>query len=299
MVRWVEFVALLTVIGAFGFRSGVLPPLAVRSVATADAADRARRLGESAVFLYLAAAVMRAYQESVAVHGAERALASNELLPMLTTTLWGWAWCAGLIGALLVLAGWRLSRGGAHVGSALAFVGVAAMIMAPGLSGHAAVIPLAPLAVAVDALHVAATGVWMGGLFHVAFAGIPAMTRFPDEQRDGAVAALINSFHPVALFCAPLVVVTGLIASWLRLTHLDDLWTTVFGQNLMWKLIMFAFVAIMGAVNWLWMRPQLGQRAASRRLRVTLFAELFFATVVLLITAALVSSPVPAVMTGR
>src|SRR5205085_5789 len=43
VARWVEFVALLTVLGALGFRHGVLPPLAARGVPTSDAGERARR----------------------------------------------------------------------------------------------------------------------------------------------------------------------------------------------------------------------------------------------------------------
>ncbi|HMC56214.1 MAG TPA: copper resistance protein CopC, partial [Gemmatimonadaceae bacterium] len=190
--RWLEFVALLTVLGALGFRHGVLPPLAARGVPTSDAADRARRLGLSVLLVYVLAAITRAYNESVAVHGASEALDPQQLVPMLTATIWGFGWLAGVIGAAVVAAGWALSRRQIAIGTPLALTGALGMAFAPALSGHSASSEHFVASVVLDVVHVAAAGLWIGGLLMVLFAGIPAMRRLQGTNTDAAVSALVN-----------------------------------------------------------------------------------------------------------
>src|SRR6185436_5083324 len=96
--RWIEFVALLAVLGVLTFRTAILPKFG-RAVATLprattdsaftdDIADSARRLGESALILLLLASLTRLYAESAAMHGAERALDTAMLRAMITSTSW-------------------------------------------------------------------------------------------------------------------------------------------------------------------------------------------------------------------
>ncbi|MEX2179046.1 MAG: copper resistance protein CopC [Gemmatimonadaceae bacterium] len=294
-VRWVEFVALLTILGVLGLRAGVLPTLAARGVSTADAGDRARRLGQSAAGLYLLAAVVRLYTESVAVHGAERALDPDQLLPMLTATTWGFGWGAGVAGAVLVFLGWKLSKS-RDIGTPVVITGALGLAMSPALSGHAAGSTPALLGIALDVLHVTAAGLWIGGLLLVVIAGIPAMRRLPEDTRDSAVAGLVNAFHPLALLCAPLVVLTGLGSSWLRLGNLSNLWATAYGVTLLWKLALFVMVVGLGLYNSLRARRRLGMATATRHVRLSASAELFFAALVLAATMTLIVTPVPSDM---
>jgi copper transport protein len=294
--RWFEFVALLTVLGVLGFRHGVLPPLAARGVPTSDAADRARRLGQSVLGLYLLAAAVRLYTESVAVHGTEHALDTRELLPMVSSTLWGFGWLLGAVGAVLLLVGWAASKRSVTIGTPLALTGAMGMVLSPALSGHAAASRHFVLSVTLDVLHVAAAGVWIGGLLIVLFAGVPAMLRLSDGNRDAAVSALVNSFHPIALFCAPIVVVAGLGTSWIRLGALSTLWSTEYGQTLLWKLALVAVVAGMGMYNSIKARRRLGAVEGTRHFRITASIELFFAALVIAATTTLVTTPVPSEM---
>lgn len=294
--RWLEFVALLTVLGVLGFRHGVLPPLAARGVPTSDAADRARRLGQSALGLYLLAAAVRLYTESVAVHGTERALDSSELLPMVSSTLWGFGWMLGVVGAVLLLAGWAASKRSVTIGTPLALTGAMGMVLSPALSGHAAASRHFILSVTLDVLHVAAAGVWVGGLLMVLIAGIPAMRRLVDGNRDAAVSALVNSFHPMALFCAPIVVMAGLGMSWIRLGAFSAIWPTPYGRTLLLKLALVAVVAGMGTYNSLKARRRLGAVEGTRHFRLTASIELFFAALVVIVTTFLVTTPVPSEM---
>jgi putative copper export protein len=293
VVRWIEFVALLTALGVLGFRHGVLPPLAARGVPTADAADRARRFGLGAVVLYLIAALVRLYTESVAVHGVEHALDAAELMPMVTTTTWGFGWLLGAIGAVLLFIGWTASKRSVTIGTPLALTGALGIALSPALSGHAAASRHFILSVTLDVLHVVAAGVWLGGLLIVVVAGLPAMLRLANGNRDAAVSALVNSFHPVALFCAPIVVLAGIGTSWIRLERLSALWSTEYGLNLLWKLMFVAVVVGMGTYNSIKARRRLGAVEGTRHFRITATTELVFAALVLAVTAALVSSPVP------
>ena len=295
--RWLEFVALLPVLGALGFRHGVLPPLAARGVPTADAADRARRLGASVLFVYALAAIVRAYNESVAVHGPATALEPRQILPMLTQTIWGIGWITGVAGAAVVAIGWTLARGRA-IGTPLALTGAMGMVFAPALSGHAASSEHFVASVMLDVVHVAGAGLWIGGLLMVVFAGVPAMRRLDGGNTDAAVSALVNSFHPLALVCAPLVIAAGLGTAYLRLTQPTDLWRTGYGLMLLRKTVFVLLVAGLGAYNAIRMRRRLGSASATRRFRMTGTLELLFAAVVLVFTTWLVTMPVPAEAVG-
>jgi putative copper export protein len=294
-VRWLEFVALLTILGVLGFRHGVLPPLAARGVPTADAADRARRLGQSVLVLYAVAAVVRLYTESAAVNGDAAVLDPTRLRQMLFTTTWGIGWLFGALGALMLFAGWTISRKSVAIGTPLALTGALGVVFSPALSGHAAASTHFVLSVVLDVVHVAAAGLWLGGLLVVVIVGVPAMRRLQNGNQDAAVSALVNSFHPLALFCAPIVILAGLGTSWIRLGSVAAL-STEYGTNLIWKVVFVLIVAAMGLYNSMRARRRLGAPEATRHFRRTATIELAFATIVLAITAALVSSPVPTEM---
>lgn len=294
--RWVEFVALITILGALGFRHGVLPPLAARGVPTADAADRARRLGQGALFLYGLAAIVRLYAESVALNGQAQALAPDVLFPLLTRTSWGMGWITGVIGALLLLVGWAMSKRGVTMGTPLALTGALGLVSSPALTGHAASSNWFVVAVTLDMLHVLAAGLWIGGLMMVLLAGVPAMLRLSDGNPDAAVSALVNSFHPLALFCAPIVVVAGIGTSMLRLGGFAPLTTTRYGLTLLFKVGIFLLVAAVALYNSLRARRQLGTADATSRFRRSAALELLLAAIVLAATAFLVTTPAPSLM---
>jgi copper transport protein len=291
--RWLEFVALLTVLGALGFRHGVLPPLAARGVPTADAADRARRFGQSALVLYAAAAIVRLYTESAAVNGDASALEPTLLVRVLTGTTWGMGWLFGVVGALLLLVGWRVSKRSVTIGTPLALTGALGMMFSPALSGHAAASRHFVWSVVLDVLHIAAAGLWIGGLLMVLIAGIPAMKRLTNGNQDAAVSALVNSFHPLALFCAPIVIIAGLGTSWIRLGGFSALWPTAYGRTLLLKIALVLLVAGMGTYNSLRARRRLGVSEGTKHLRLTGAIELVCAALVLAVTTVLVSTPVP------
>lgn len=293
VARWMEFVALLTALGVLGFRHGVLPPLASRGVPVSDALDRARRFGQSAVFIYILAALSRLYTEATAVAGRGLALDPATLKSLLTTTTWGAGWTVGALGALVLAAGWWLSKRSVTIGTPLALTGGLAIALSPALTGHAAATGNFIVSVTLDVLHVLSAGLWLGGLLLVLIAGIPAMLRLSDGNTHAAVSALVNSFHPIALFCAPLAVVSGLGSAWTRLGGPAAITSTAYGRILLLKLGLFVAVAAIALYNSSKARRQLGTPAATARMRWSGVAELVVAALVVAATTVLVTTPIP------
>jgi putative copper export protein len=145
-----------------------------------------------------------------------------------------------------------------------------------------------------DALHVLAAGGWLGTLLVTVVAGLPVTLRGAPGSRGREASALIGAFSPVALWCAGLLVVTGLVAAILHLGSISALWESRYGQVLLIKLAVIAVLLVVASINWRILRPRLGTDQATRRIRGSAVAELTLALVVLVVTAVLVATPPPA-----
>jgi putative copper export protein len=147
----------------------------------------------------------------------------------------------------------------------------------------------------VNPFHEFGASVWLGTLLVLLVVGLRAviLQRTAGVGRGVAVAYLVRKFSPVALVGAGIVGVTGILTSWLHLKTLSALWTTPYGCVLMTKLVFVAVVAALGAWNWRRLTPKLGSDVAALEIRRSAKVELWFAGVVLLITAVLVAIPNP------
>jgi putative copper export protein/methionine-rich copper-binding protein CopC len=303
--RWVEFVALLTILGVLAFRLIVLPKLArapaglvsapPSSALIGEVGDSARRLGESALVLLLLAALTRLYAESAAMHGAERALDTTMLRAMITTTSWGIGWLIGAAGIAVTALGLFLARR-TRAGWNIAALGALGLVLAPALTGHAAASPWYFVAVTVDTLHVAGAGAWLGTLLVLMLVGISGVRRWSDDARasiGSPVAALFHAFHPMALACGGLVVASGLLSGWMRLQSLPALWETTYGRILLLKVAAFIVVAALGLFNSRRLLPAAQDPDFGHRIKRSASLELAFTALVLALTAVLVSTATP------
>src|SRR5690242_20705566 len=110
-------------------------------------------------------------------------------------------------------------RARAESGWLVAALGAAAIGIAPALTGHASTTQPVGVSIVLDIGHVLAASAWLGTLLTLLFAALPLVRgRLGGrEVRPGpVVAALVRAFHPVALFCAAVVIATGLVAAWMR-----------------------------------------------------------------------------------
>lgn len=301
--RWIEFVAMLSVVGAVVFRLVVLRGFERLAggegvtEARAELVDSARRLGQSALVLLLVAALSRLYEEANVVLGPPERTGRPPWRMLLLDTSWGRGWLVGVIGIVIAAVGFAVvKRSRSVVGWAIVALGAVGIVIAPSLTGHAMTTAPVPLSLTMDILHVAAVCAWLGALLTLLLSAIPFVrgTRPHGSLGSGQlVAALVRSFHPVALTCAAIVIATGVVAAWLRLPALSDLWTSAYGRVLLVKVCFVALVVLLGALNWRRLLPALGEDATARRLTRTVSAELAIAALVLAATAALVSISPP------
>ena len=294
-VRWLGFAALLTLVGAIGFRARVVPAAArggAPDVWAADATRAAARLAVGATVLLLLASLLRLVAQSFALNGADGWSDRARLAALLGGTTWGTAWWLAVAATLVALAGLLLARRASTAGWALASLGSVGVALAAALSGHAAAVPgRAVYAVAIDTAHVLAAGGWLGTLLLLVAAGLPAALRLSRDARGAAAAAAVEAFSPVALTYAGVAAVTGAVSAWLQLGTLGALWTSAYGRTLLVKLALLALVAATGAYNWRRVRPALGDESGARRVRRSATFELAMGAAVLAVTAVLVATP--------
>jgi putative copper export protein len=102
---------------------------------------------------------------------------------------------------------------------------------------------------------------------------------------------LVNAFSPVALASAAIAVVTGVVATWLHVGRIPNLWGTRYGVTLLLKLATLSIVVVTGWYNWKVVQPALGTDASTTTLHRAARVELATTLLVLLVTAVLVATP--------
>lgn len=285
-IRWLGYAALVGLIGAVVFVLFVAPK--VPSVAP-DVVHVAARVATVASLVLIGAWIARLVAQSYALGGVG-------IGAILGGTSWGGAWIIGAAAALVAL-GAAVLAGRGESSAAWLVVAPAALAAAVALplSGHAVATPrLSALAVVADTLHVIGAGGWLGTLLVTVIAGIPVTLRGAPGSRGREASALISAFSPVALVCAGLLVVTGVVAAVLHLGSFGALWGSRYGVVLLIKLAVIAVLLVVASINWRVLRPRLGTDAATRRIRGSAIAELSLAVIVLIVTAVLVATPPPA-----
>jgi len=298
LVRWVSFASLLGVLGAAFFRLVVLPGF--RRGAIDGAVDEGyglveatARFGRTASLLLGVATLARLGAQALTMLDPSEPRTLGWFAALLGGTSWGRAWLLQM--AAVFLAWWafrRADRPGSRAVWTATLIAALILGIAPAFSGHAIATPEWTLvAIAADSLHVLAAGGWMGGLAVMLLVGIPAILRTAQSDQAGLVARLVNAFSPPALVLGGLVAASGLVGAWLHLGAISDLWSTTYGQVLSLKLMGVGLLFGLGALNFLRVRPSLGQDAGTTRLRRSAGWELTVGIVVVLITAILVALP--------
>jgi copper transport protein len=162
------------------------------------------------------------------------------------------------------------------------FVAVFAFATLPftyAFAGHAAVDSPAALTIALLALHVAAVGVWCGGLILLIFV------------KDIRTTSIVEWFSQRAAILIAVVVATGVVQALLLMDGIGNLTKTSYGKALIAKVCVVGIMLICAAI----VRRRFYESGVSR-LRAVLCAEVVVGLVVLSITAGMVAaSPRPTV----
>ena len=162
------------------------------------------------------------------------------------------------------------------------FVAVFAFATLPftyAFAGHAAVDSPAALTIALLALHVAAVGVWCGGLILLIFV------------KDIRTTSIVEWFSQRAAILIAVVVATGVVQALLLMDGIGNLTKTSYGKALLAKVCVVGIMLICAAI----VRRRFYESGVSR-LRAVLCAEVVVGLVVLSITSGMVAaSPRPTV----
>lgn len=320
-VRWVSYLAMMTLFGGFALYLFVLVP-ALRQARLGEAREAevrsvaARHIVKlswvSVVLLLLTSSLSLLFQASGLFDKSLLESLSPSLLgQVIFNTGYGGHWgleilsIAFLIVILFVLSA-KLKRTPAGLHKALWWIGLlagAVLLIAPSWTGHAvASAKDFRLAVVTDWLHLLAGGFWVGGLFNLALTVRSTVRDVDKAHRIGLLAQVIKQFTRLAMPSVALLVLAGLYNAWAHVPSFSALWLTPYGKTLLIKLSFVGLMLLLGGLN----NVHFGKRATrlakmqgeaendAERIKLELgFArsvalEAAIGVVVLLVTSALV-----------
>jgi copper transport protein len=126
-----------------------------------------------------------------------------------------------------------------------ALLAAAATLLIPGVSGHPSQTSPRGFAMVLDAVHLSAGAVWVGGQLGLLLIG------------RGQIRRALPRFSTVAIGAVAALLVTGTIAAVLQLPTLSSLWQTGYGQSLLVKIALLLGALVLAAVNLLRSRPRI------------------------------------------
>jgi len=317
LARGLEYAAIALAFGGLLFMPLCWLPGLARVAGAEEEWERAGRAFLRRLRIVLLAAALLGALAAVAgivVEGAEAAgisgfaaLKSNILRETLETkfgSVWGWAtvaWVAFAALASVLLARPPRSRRALATRAAALALPLLFVVLAPALSGHGSTQHPIALNFPLNAIHVGAMAIWLGGLAALLLA-VPRGTReLEPPERSRLLAAVLARFSRVALIAVGAILLTGLIQAYVYVRELDALTETGYGRAVLAKFLLLVALIGLGAYNRRRSLPRLERIAAGGQapggagltLRRALRAELALLVVVLGVTAALASYAPP------
>jgi copper transport protein len=259
--RWIALLSFMAAIGLFVLRTIIARPLVSRVAGTS-------LRSVSLAFWSVLALSLVAVPIYVLLATAKFALRSfwsvGALVPLMRVSAFGRGYLdLELILALFALAAaaalWldRPERTQRSVAALLALLGAllaaGAAVLTPGAAGHASQTPPRALALALDALHVGAGAVWVGGLI-----GLLVLWRsLAAETRVAGLTVTVPRFSNVAFVAVLTLLASGIWASVLHLPTLASLWQTSYGKTIIAKASILLVAMLVASVNLLRTKPRL------------------------------------------
>jgi copper transport protein len=309
--RWVVFLSFLTALGLFVLRMVIARPVArrvggvsLRAISVALGISLLVALVATPIYVLFATAQfsLRSVFDLGAIVPVARASAFGRDYLDLELVLALFAVAAGI--ALLVDRPERPQRSVVELLSLWAALGAGAAALAlPGLAGHAGQRSPRGLSLPLDALHLTAGALWIGGLIGI----VVFWLTVGREARVAALAVVVPRFSNVAFFSVLALVGSGIGQSFLELPTLGSLWQTSYGKALVVKIALLGAALLLAAVNLArtkprlqaaGLQPQVGPGAALL-LRRLVQGEILFVASALFAAAVLTSLAPPASALAR
>lgn len=257
----VALAALMDIAFAFAIGSALLERwLSFEGQLTRAAWHRAHASLAAATFaLALSDALWLVYQ-SASMSGLGLVMALGAVPTVIGQTHVGQAWCVAFAGAILAMAAALASRGG-RGGQATFWVAAVLIAVGKASIGHAADAGPWSIAVAVQALHVLATGAW-GGV--VLAGGIVVLPALDTSITRGTLIRMAGRVSNVAATALVAVVATGLFNAQRGLGgSLEPLSASTWGHVLTLKGALVLLAVLLGALNRTSALPRLRRTAST------------------------------------
>jgi Putative copper export protein len=149
-----------------------------------------------------------------------------------------------------------------------------------------------PFGVLGDMIHLCAAGLWIGGLVPLAIFLACVRASFSLSEM---VPYVLPRFSTLSLCCVSVLVVSGISNSWLLIGSIYALFTTPYGQLLLFKLALFAILVGFGVRNRFLVKAKLPKAAADpdllAQLRRNVVCETYLGVAVVVIVACLGVTP--------
>jgi copper transport protein len=303
--RWVVFLAVLSALGLFVLRTLIVRPVvravrgcSLRSLNVAFGVAVAVSLLAIPVYVLLATAqfTLRSFWDFGDILPAARASGFGRDFLDLEFVMALFALAGGI--ALYVDRPEREQRSVSELlalPSALA--AAAAALVLPALAGHAGQRTPRGLSLPLDAAHLGAASVWLGGLIGL----VVFWLSVGRAGRAAALAYVVPRFSAVA-FCSVLLLIgTGIGRALQELPTLASLWQTSYGQALLWKIGLLSAALLLAAVNLARTKPRLqgGDASAPLLLRRLVQGEIVFVAAALFAAGVLASLAPPSSALAR
>ncbi|WP_343731703.1 CopD family protein [Duganella sp.] len=212
---------------------------------------------------------------------------------MLTSTAYGQAGCVTIAAMVTVLIlRWTVRGRGAEAGVAVA---LALFAVTRASMGHAGEAGLLSAALAAEAVHYAAIGLWTGAVLlsgcyvlserRIGQATVGASDRYLERMSQAALAAVIAIF------------MTGVYSAWLRVGSAEHLQHTFYGVTLLIKVALVLLAIALGGYNKFFGLPAASRsQQGLRAVRTTLRLESAVLISAVLAASILISQTPPAAM---
>lgn len=174
----------------------------------------------------------------------------------------------------------------ADIAAALLIVAFLASLVA---AGHAQASEKHVWLLPVDMIHAAAAGAWPGGLLPLMF--LLAQARRQTELLPAAIT-ITRRFSRLSVMAVGVLAMSGSLNAYVLIGTFDGLWSSVYGRLVVCKVLLFATMVALGAMNkgLIEQNPMAKPRATVSRLWRNVAAECVVAVAVLLATEALAMS---------
>jgi copper transport protein len=134
-----------------------------------------------------------------------------------------------------------------------ALAAAAAVLLVPGLAGHAAQTSPRGASVLFDWLHLAAGSIWVGGLIGL----LVLWSSFPIPRRVAGLVFCVPRFSNTAFVSVLALIGSGIGSALVHFPTFASLWQTSYGQALLVKIGLLSAAMLPAAVNLLRTRPRL------------------------------------------